>query len=151
MSLQTPTTIRAYQRKLLSQGEGCYGRDVVARHQLTGPTAVGLAMKPVGKPCAGNPHARFDERGWETERWPWAPSYRAHPRLYLTARSLHCRDSVRLQSYFHRPDEPVSTPARAPNQTRSIDHAGANASSRLAFRPDHSMKVDYHGVVTSDG
>jgi len=25
-------------------------------------------MKPVGKPDAGNPHVRFDERGWETER-----------------------------------------------------------------------------------
>jgi hypothetical protein len=24
------------------------------------------AMKPVGKPDAGNPHVRFDERGWET-------------------------------------------------------------------------------------
>jgi len=35
--------------------------------------------------------------------------------MALTARSLHCRDSVRLQSYFHRPDEPVSTPARDPN------------------------------------
>jgi hypothetical protein len=32
--------------------------------------------------------------------------------LALTARSLHRGDSVRLQSYFHRPDEPVSTPAR---------------------------------------
>ena len=28
--------------------------------------AVGLAMKPVGKPDAGNPHVRFDERGGET-------------------------------------------------------------------------------------
>jgi hypothetical protein len=26
-----------------------------------------LAMKPVGKPDAGNPHVRFDERGRETE------------------------------------------------------------------------------------
>jgi hypothetical protein len=26
----------------------------------------------------------FDERGWETGRWPLAPSYRAHPRLYQT-------------------------------------------------------------------
>jgi transposase len=26
-----------------------------------------LAMKPVGKPDAGNPHVRFDERGGETE------------------------------------------------------------------------------------
>jgi hypothetical protein len=24
-------------------------------------------MKPVGEPDAGNPHVRFDERGWETE------------------------------------------------------------------------------------
>ena len=36
--------------------------------------------------------------------------------LALTARSLHCRDSVRLQSYFHRPDEPVSTPPRDPDR-----------------------------------
>ena len=27
-----------------------------------------LAVKPVGEPYAGNPHVRFDERGWETER-----------------------------------------------------------------------------------
>ena len=39
-------------------------------------------MKPVGEPDTGNRYVRFDERGWETERWPWAPSYRAHPRLY---------------------------------------------------------------------
>ena len=26
------------------------------------------AVKPVGKPDAGNPHVRFDERGWETGR-----------------------------------------------------------------------------------
>jgi len=25
-------------------------------------------MKPVGEPYEGNPHVRFDERGWETER-----------------------------------------------------------------------------------
>jgi hypothetical protein len=25
-------------------------------------------MKPVGEPYAGNPHVRFDEQGWETER-----------------------------------------------------------------------------------
>ena len=28
-----------------------------------------LEVKSVGKPCAGKPHARFDERGWETELW----------------------------------------------------------------------------------
>src|ERR1051325_1919772 len=30
--------------------------------------AVCLGVKPVGKPDAGNPHVRFDERGRETER-----------------------------------------------------------------------------------
>jgi hypothetical protein len=34
------------------------------------PTIVGLVVKPIGKPSAGNRHARFDERGWETGRWP---------------------------------------------------------------------------------
>ena len=29
-------------------------------------------MKPAGKPDAGNRHVRFDERGWETGRWPKA-------------------------------------------------------------------------------
>src|SRR5215469_15259801 len=38
-------------------------------------------MKPVGKPDAGNPHVRFDERGWETGR-RFGVSARAHPRLY---------------------------------------------------------------------
>jgi hypothetical protein len=30
------------------------------------------AVKPVGKPDAGNPHVRFDERGWETGRPKWS-------------------------------------------------------------------------------
>jgi hypothetical protein len=34
------------------------------------PAVVCLAVKPVGKPDAGNRLVRFDERGWETERWP---------------------------------------------------------------------------------
>src|ERR1035438_484971 len=32
------------------------------------------AMKPVGKPDAGNRHVRFDERGWETGRAPVSTS-----------------------------------------------------------------------------
>ena len=28
-----------------------------------------LKVKPVGKPDAGDPHVRFDERGRETESW----------------------------------------------------------------------------------
>jgi len=38
----------------------------------SGPVAC-IAVKPVGKPDAGNRHVRFDERGWETGRWPKAP------------------------------------------------------------------------------
>ena len=41
-------------------------------------------VKPIGKPDAGNPPVRFDERGWETERCQSAPSNRAHPRLYTS-------------------------------------------------------------------
>src|SRR3954471_2704880 len=32
------------------------------------PRTVCLTVKPIGEPDAGNPHVRFDERGWETER-----------------------------------------------------------------------------------
>jgi hypothetical protein len=51
--------------------------------------AVGLAVKPVGEPYSGNRDLRFDERGWETGRWPVAPRYRAHPRLYQSG-ALRC-------------------------------------------------------------
>ena len=70
---------------------------------LKRPTIVGLVVKPIGKPSAGNRHARFDERGWETERWPSAPSYRAHPRLYLFDRWERLDTRVRLQSYVQNP------------------------------------------------
>jgi hypothetical protein len=43
-------------------------RSVPSPARPFGTAAVGLAMKPVGKPDAGNPHVRFDERGRETER-----------------------------------------------------------------------------------
>jgi hypothetical protein len=45
---------------------------------------------------------------------------RARLLVALTARSLRCRDTVRLQCYVHRPDEPVSMPARDPNQTCAL-------------------------------
>ena len=37
------------------------------------PPAVCLMVKPVGKPDAGDPHVRFDERGWETGLYATAP------------------------------------------------------------------------------
>src|SRR5207344_1560225 len=66
MSLQTPTIIRVLQRKLCREAKKestphrCRLRSVIC--------FVCLMTKPVGEPDAGNPHVRFDERGWETER-----------------------------------------------------------------------------------
>jgi hypothetical protein len=50
-------------------GEDCHGLGVVARYRLSRPCVVGLVVKPVGKPDAGDPHVRFDEREEETEPW----------------------------------------------------------------------------------
>jgi hypothetical protein len=43
--------------------------------------------------------------------------YSPFPVMALTARSLHCSGSVRLQSYFHRPDEPAGMPVHDPIPT----------------------------------
>jgi len=51
------------------------------------------AMKPVGKPDAGNPHVRFDERGRETGRRPQAPA----PAPILDSTLQVNRDSARLK------------------------------------------------------
>ncbi len=59
MSLQTPEKIRTLQKKLYLKAKA---------EPDCEPAAVGLEVKSIGKPCARNPHARFDERGWETER-----------------------------------------------------------------------------------
>jgi hypothetical protein len=45
-------------------------------------------MKPVGEPDAGNPHVRFDERGWETERCHTAQA--TAPILDSTFASFRC-------------------------------------------------------------
>ena len=45
--------------------------------------SVGLEVKPVGEPDAGNLHVRFDERGEETGRWSTDPKL---PRLSSTLR-----------------------------------------------------------------
>jgi hypothetical protein len=66
MSLQTPTVIRALQRKLYRKAKA---RMLLHRGRLRPELfSVCLAMKPVGEPDAGERHVRFDERGWETER-----------------------------------------------------------------------------------
>ena len=51
--------------------------------------AVGLTMKPVGKPDAGNPHVRFDERGGETGLAPTAQEPRLSSTLQIKGRKRH--------------------------------------------------------------
>ncbi len=70
MSLTTPDKIRNLQRKLycLAKTATCRVSSLDTCNER--PAVVCLAVKPVGKPGAGNRHARFDERGWETGRWP---------------------------------------------------------------------------------
>ena len=63
----------------------------VALHQPSA-CAVCLTMKPVGEPYAGNPHVRFDERGWETSVAAW-PKLPRHPSSTLPKRRIEpvCR------------------------------------------------------------
>src|SRR6516165_7408326 len=64
MSLQTPTTIRARQWKLMSQGEDASRAGVSSLDtSMKRPTIVGLVVKPIGKPSAGNRHARLCVQG----------------------------------------------------------------------------------------
>jgi hypothetical protein len=53
---KTPTTIRSLPNKLYGKAKAT----PIGRRR-------GPAAKSVGKPDAGNPHVRFDERGRETE------------------------------------------------------------------------------------
>jgi hypothetical protein len=62
MSLQTPTMIRVLQREL------CREAKKRARAAQMTLAVRALFRVPDGEPDAGNPHVRFDERGWETER-----------------------------------------------------------------------------------
>src|SRR3954454_21676104 len=60
---------------------------------------VGLTMKPVGKPDAGNPHVRFDERGGETglrHRHENRAPPRLHKRAGRSRPSCHCLRRSRL-------------------------------------------------------
>src|SRR4051812_33830479 len=88
----TPLSIRTLLKRLYPAAKTdadlvLLGAFAIARcfdsaHQLS-VAAVCREVKPVGKPDAGNPHVRFDERGRETERCRMAPSHRARPRLYF--------------------------------------------------------------------
>ncbi len=62
MSLVTPNQIRTLQRKLYAQGQARAGIALDRRLAL----GACLGVKHIGKPCAGEPLARFDEGGQAT-------------------------------------------------------------------------------------
>src|SRR4029453_2548377 len=64
MSLTTPTTIRTLQSCAATRRRDSCRADIACGGPLL---FVGLTVKPVGEPDAGERHVRFDERGWETE------------------------------------------------------------------------------------
>jgi hypothetical protein len=64
-SLQTPLSDGNHRRMLCREAKA---RHVPSKSRARPVLPVCLTMKPVGEPDAGNPHVRFDERGWETER-----------------------------------------------------------------------------------
>ncbi len=68
MSLATPECIRRLQKELYCKAKVVSATVSSRNTSLKWPSAGCLAVKPVGKPDAGNPHVRFDERGEETER-----------------------------------------------------------------------------------
>ena len=74
LCLKPPEKVRILQRKLYLMakfdGTRCIRKACVGFvDRLTLSSFVCSEVNPVGKPCAGDPHARFDERGWETELW----------------------------------------------------------------------------------
>jgi len=71
--------------------------------------------------------------------------------LALTARSLHCRGSVRLQSYFHRPGEAVSTPARDPKLTLSGMTVGYRAYVALMDSVQRRSKLPNFALSENKG
>ena len=69
---ETTGKVRNLQRKLYLKakldGTRCIREASIGLlDRLNVQSCVCLEVNPVGKPCAGKPHARFDKRGWETE------------------------------------------------------------------------------------
>src|SRR6187401_1007807 len=87
-------------------------------------------MKPAGKPDAGNPHVRFDERGRETERT--LKRHRALPRLYRSTDVSAMHSSIRMgvASYSSRTQQ-ASKIAMAAD--RSCESRAASSHSSNAF------------------
>jgi hypothetical protein len=68
LPVQTAQGRRTWHEQIFEGAGVRRTRSVASSTRAPRANAVGLAMKSVGKPDAGNPHVRFDERGRETGR-----------------------------------------------------------------------------------
>src|SRR5258708_10988253 len=66
--VQTAQGRRTWHQKIVERAGVRRTRSAASSTRTPRANAVGLAMKSVVKPDAGNPHVRFDERGRETGR-----------------------------------------------------------------------------------
>ena len=78
LGLKPPKKVRNLQRKLYFKAKLDGTRSIREASigffdRLTLSSFVCSEVNPVGKPCAADPHARFDERGWETGLYATAP------------------------------------------------------------------------------
>ena len=82
-------------------------------------------MKPVGEPDAGNPHVRFDERGWETERCRMAQA--VAPILDSTISDVPgCPHYVRYRGHFGQCSRTFRPPRRLMHGLLKVMAYGAN-------------------------
>ena len=85
------------------------------------------AVNDVGEPCAGEPHARFDGRGLETERYgvtapvpdPTSSHSRAN-RSAFPASSPNPRGTVQLRRRRHHTRHPVINQMPIPTFQRAL-------------------------------
>lgn len=97
--LQTLECIRKLQRKLYLKAKA-EPHKVQTQTRASWSSAVGLGVKPVGEPDAGNPHVRFDERDVETG----SRYYRATSRLYRIQSFVTVRDFSRSATCYAQPN-----------------------------------------------
>jgi hypothetical protein len=97
-------------------------------------------MKSVGKPDAGNPHVRFDERGWETGR-RLGVSTRAQPRLY------HPKQQVSRRRRGDQGD-PCLRESRACLQ-HDLRHSVSCSFRALSFRAGFFLLIGMTGAIGS--
>src|SRR5215831_3627716 len=87
MSLTTPEKIRTLQRKLYCKAKA---EPASASNARAERPVVCLAVKPAGKPDAGNRHVRFDERGLDTTSESGPTAAVAHARPLRCSKPMRC-------------------------------------------------------------